>query len=52
MLGYPFVDNTEKVYMARVDMGDHAGYAVAGGYNPGPERPDFLDYNDGVTRYV
>lgn len=52
VLGYPFVDNTEKVYMARVDMGDHAGYAVSGGYNPGPEKPDFLDCGDDTMRYV
>lgn len=52
VLGYPFVDNTEPVYVARVDMGDHAGYAVAGGYNPGPKRPDFLDYAGTPTRYV
>jgi len=52
VLGYAFVDNTEPVYMARADMGDHAGYAVAGGYNPGPARPDFLDGGNSPTRYA
>lgn len=50
VLGYAFVDNPEPVYMARADMGDHAGYTVAGGYNPGPERPDFLDDGNSPTR--
>jgi hypothetical protein len=52
VLGYPFVDNTEPVYMARVDAGDHEGYLVAGGYNPGPEQPDFSGYGDDTTRYA
>jgi hypothetical protein len=52
VLGYPFVDNTEPVYLARVDMGHHAGYMVAGGYNPGPDKPDFFGDSNSTTRYA
>lgn len=49
VLGYAFVDNTSETYLARLDMGDHAGFAIAGGYSPGAEYPTFVDV---PTRYA
>ncbi|WP_125931801.1 hypothetical protein [Thiosocius teredinicola] len=40
VVGYSFVDNNNALYAARVNMGDHPGFNVAGGYDPGSERPD------------
>jgi hypothetical protein len=49
VLGYAFVDNTSQTYLARLDRGDDAGFAIAGGYSPGAEYPQF---GDEPTRYA
>lgn len=50
ILGYAFVDNNEPTYIARAARGDHDGYMVAGGYDPGSTVPAFGE-SDG-TRYA
>lgn len=52
VLGYPFVDNTNPQYIARVGMGHHHGYAMPGGFDPGPDRPPIMSSADVNTRYV
>ncbi|WP_449466713.1 hypothetical protein [Stenotrophomonas humi] len=53
VLGYPFVDNNQHIYLARVQSGDHEGYLVAGGYDPGPATPEFRhDGNETQPRYA
>lgn len=49
VLGYPFVDNDAPMYAARMGLGHHNGYRVAGGYDPGPAMPNFLDGVNGNT---
>lgn len=49
VLGYPFVNNIHPMYAARMNMGDHKGFFMAGGFNPGNEEPDFVG---DATRYV
>lgn len=39
VLGYAFVDNDERQYLANAQTGDHDGYFVAGGYKPGDASP-------------
>lgn len=34
LLGYPFVDNDQPIYVSRASVGHHQGYLVAGGYSP------------------
>ena len=53
VLGYPFVDNDQRIYLARLQRGDHEGYLVAGGYNPGPPAPEFrFDGSDTRVLYA
>lgn len=40
--GYAFVDNTTAQYASRRNYGDHAGFMVAGGFDPGPVAPEFI----------
>lgn len=56
VLGHPFIDNDRPRYLANTLRGDHDGFHVAGGYNPGPQMPVF-DRNDwdddkAETRYA
>ena len=44
VLGHPFMDNDQPCYLANALRGDHGGFHVAGGYNPGPQFP-VLDRN-------
>ncbi|MGY0557400.1 hypothetical protein [Lysobacter sp. A421] len=41
ILGHPFVDNDQPRYLVNALRGDHDGYRVAGGYNPGSLMPVF-----------
>lgn len=56
VLGHPFMDNDEPRYLANALRGDHDGFRVAGGYNPGPQIPAFdrNGWNDDEadTRYA
>lgn len=52
VLGYPFINNTSPMYIARVDMGDHKGFAMPGGFNPGVKKPALWNDTGNTTRYV
>lgn len=41
VLGHAFVDSDSPQYALNAGRGDHAGYMVAGGYDPGPVTPVF-----------
>jgi hypothetical protein len=51
VLGYAFVDNDTPDYVARTES--HPGYLMAGGYDPGPEIPEFdSDNNSAPPQYI
>ncbi len=52
VLGYPFVDNTSSVYIARAKIGDHKGFSMPGGFNPGSIYPILPGNREGEGRYV